>query len=257
MPVSELAWRKIFEDYFMQHNFDASPAKLTADMIKQATQGFPKTSDREPRIIMKIDSREDLPDVLSDNGLFVLPVKNGEYVVVKGEGYFDLHPLPACQSFTSTLDFELKSAKVGASEMQHLDYAFNTGLMHHFLELSEPLYLQIRGRKFTPKFTFHVGRFNFAAESVQTEVDAGYEGREILVLVEAKGSSQSNFIIRQLYYPFRQWRIRTQKEIRLLFFSFDSKTETLGFWEYEFTDENNFNSIRLVKVAGYQIRDSS
>ena len=257
MATSELAWRKIFEDYLMQHNFDASPAELTADMIKQATQGFSKTSDREPRLIMKIDSREDLPEVLSDNGLFVLPVKNGEYVVVKGEGYFDLHPLPERQSFTSTLDFELKSAKVGSSEMQHLDYAFNTGLLHHFLELSEPLYLQIRGRKYTPEFTFCVGPFNITAASVQTEVDAGYEGRDLLILVEAKGSSQSNFINRQLYYPFRQWSIRTQKKVRSLFFSFDSKTKTQGFWEYEFTDENDYNSIRLVKAASYQVRDSS
>ena len=257
MAARELPWKKIFEEYFMQHDFDASPANLTADMIKQATQGFSKTSDREVRVIMKIDCREDLPEVLRDNGLFVLPVKNGKYIVVKGEGYFDLDPLPESESFTSKLDFELRSAKVGTSEMQHLDYAFNTGLIHHFLDLSEPLYLQIRGRKYTPKFNFYVGPFNITAASVQTEVDAGYEGRDLLILVEAKGSSQSNVIIRQLYYPFRQWGIRTQKKVRSLFFSFDSKTKTQGFWEYEFTDENDYNSIRLVKTASYQVRDSS
>ena len=155
------------------------------------------------------------------------------------------------------LDFELKSAKVGGSEMQHLDYAFNTGLLHHFLEHVDPLYLQIRGRKYTPEFTFQVGAFSVTAKSVQTEVDAGYEGRDAIVLVEAKGPTQNNFIIRQLYYPYRQWRIRTQKAIRSLFFSFDSRAETYSIWEYEFADEADYNNIRLVKSASYHIQEPS
>ena len=230
MPARDAPWTKIFEDHFMQHDFESSPAILTADMIKQSTRHFSKTSDREVRVIAKLDSREDLPQILRDKGLFVLPIKNGEYILVKGEGYHDLQPAAETEIFTSTLDFELKSAKVGTSEMQHLDYAFNTGLLHHFLDLSDPLYLQIRGRKYTPEFTFRVGTFDITTASVQTEVDAGYEGRNVLILVEAKGSSQSNFIIRQLYYPFRQWHINTEKQIRSLFFSFDSQTHRLCFW---------------------------
>ena len=255
MAARNTPWNKIFEDHLMQHDFESSPAILTADMIKQSIRHFPKTSDREVRVVAKIDSREDLPQVLRDKELFMLPIKNGKYILVKGEGYYDLQSLSEIETFTSTLDFELKSAKVGTSEMQHLDYAFNTGLLHHFLELSEPLYLQIRGRKYTPEFTFQVGPFNITTASVQTEVDAGYEGRDVLILVEAKGSSQNNFIIRQLYYPFRQWHINTEKKVRSLFFSFDSRTQTQCFWEYEFVDKNDYNSLRLVKSASYQIHE--
>lgn len=255
MPVSNIAWNKIFEDYFMQHNFESSPALLTANMIKQSTQHFSRTSDKEVRILAKMDSREDLPQVLRDKGLFILPIKNGEYILVKGEGYHDLRVPPESEIFISTLDFELKSAKVGASEMQHLDYAFNTGLLNHFLGISDPLYLQIRGRKYTPEFVFQVGPFNITTTSVQTEVDAGYEGRNVLILVEAKGRNQNNFIIRQLYYPFRQWQINTQKKVRSLFFSFDSHAQTQCFWEYEFAEKNDYNSLRLVKCASYQIHE--
>ena len=257
MPARNAPWNKIFEDHLMQHDFESSPAILTGDMIKRSIRHFPNTSDRELRVVAKMDSREDLPQVLRDKELFMLPTKNGEYILVRGEGYHDLQPAPEIETFTSALDFELKSAKVGASEMQHLDYAFNTGLLHHFLDLSDPLYLQIRGRKYTPEFTFQVGPFNIATASVQTEVDAGYEGRNVLILVEAKGRSQNNFIIRQLYYPFRQWHINTQKKVRSLFFSFDSRTQTQCFWEYEFADKNDYNSIRLVKHASYQIYESA
>ena len=252
MP-KDLAWNKIFDDFFREHDFESSPATLAAEMIKQSTRQFSKTADREVRILAKIDTRKDLPHVMRDRGLFILPTKNGEYILLKGEGFHDLSPPTSTQSFTSKLDFELKSAKVGHSEMQYLDYAFNTGLLHHFLELDVPLYLQIRGRKYTPPFRFRVGPFEVATASVQTEVDGGYEGRDVVVLVEAKGSSQDNFIIRQLYYPYRQWRIHTQKVIRLFFFSVDSKTETYSFWEYQFTDETDYNSIRLIKSASYRI----
>ncbi|MCZ6675723.1 MAG: hypothetical protein O7E52_00580 [Candidatus Poribacteria bacterium] len=255
--MSDVAWEKIFSDYFTTHDFDNQPAQLTAAMIKESTRHFTKTSDREVRILVKIDTREGLPEIMRDRGLFILPTKNGVYILIKGEGFYDLTPPPQPVFFTSTLDFELKSAKVGSSEMQHLDYAFNTGLVHHFLEHTDSLYLQIRGRKYTPEFTFQVGAFSVTAKSVQTEVDAGYEGRDVIVLVEAKGRTQNNFIIRQLYYPYRQWRIRTQKAVRTVFFSFDSRDETHSFGEYEFVDENDYNSLRLVKSASYRIVEPS
>ena len=42
---------------------------------------------------------------------------------------------------------------------------------------------------------------NINVVSVQTEVDAGFEGRNKIALIEAKNSNTKNIIIRQLYYP--------------------------------------------------------
>jgi hypothetical protein len=66
------------------------------------------------------------------------------------------------------------------------DISFNTGLINHFANLKANVYLQIRGRKYTPLFTFKVGNFDLEVKSVQTEVDAGYEGEHIILLLEAK-----------------------------------------------------------------------
>lgn len=80
----------------------------------------------------------------------------------------------------------------------------------------ETLVLSIRGRKYTPEFEFNTNLYqNIKVKSVQTEVDSGFEGREKIVLVEAKNSNTKNVIIRQLYYPLRQWSIHTQKEVRI------------------------------------------
>jgi len=50
--------------------------------------------------------------------------------------------------------------------------------------------------------------------SVQTEVDAGYEGAESIVLIEAKSINATNVIIRQLFYPFKQWQTVSKKKVQ-------------------------------------------
>ena len=145
-------------------------------------------------------------------GLFILPVRNGGYAIVKGEGYIDVPPVNApLQDYFSDFPFELETTRVGNSEMQHLDYAYALSLIRHFVE-DDSLVLTIRGRKYTPEFDFVVGEFDIHVRSVQTEVDAGFEGESQVVLVEAKGGNATNTIIRQLYYPFRQWQTYTKRE---------------------------------------------
>ena len=101
--------------------------------------------------------------------------------------------------------------------MQHLDFAYASSLIRTFMQ-DESLVLSIRGRKYTPEFDFSTKFYrNIKVKSVQTEVDNGFEGREKIVLVEAKNSLTQNVIIRQLYYPLRQWSVHTQKEVITLF----------------------------------------
>lgn len=138
--------------------------------------------------------------------------------------------------------------------MQHLDYAYAVSLIRSFTgDLS--LVLTIRGRKYSPKkgFLFCVGnpKTMLQATSVQTEVDAGYEGRNQVVLIEAKGAKAKDVIIRQLYYPYRQWQMCSGKKVRTLFFQ--HYKDTYSIWEFEFADPNDYNSIKFVKSAIYKI----
>ena len=93
--------------------------------------------------------------------------------------------------------------------MQHLDFAYATSLIRSFMD-DPNLILTIRGRKYTPEFDFFVNKHKIIVKSVQTEVDSGYESDKQVVLIEAKNSEASNTIIRQLYYPFRQWQMHKQ-----------------------------------------------
>jgi len=250
------SWKKIFDNYkVLDHDFNKSPFPLSATQIKRACQKFKETGEKEVRILCKQDNREDRPDIFQKHNLFLLPVKNGYYNIIKGEGYVDIPEIKKeVTIYPSKLDFQLDTAKIGNSEMQHLDYAYAASLIRTFTN-DPSLILTIRGRKYTPDFEFRVGKQIIKVSSVQTEVDAGYEGRKQVVLIEAKNFSATNVIIRQLYYPFRQWQGQTKKKVITLFFDKESGKDVYSIWQFEFEDPKNYNSIKLVKSGKFRIKE--
>jgi len=254
--ASNESWNKIFHDYNINaHDFERTPFHITAEQIKRSCQDFTETGQKEVRILCKQDSREDRPHVFIERDLFLLPVKNGEYVILKGEGYVDIPQIENAQEvYASKLDFSLDTSLVGNSEMQHLDFAYASSLIRNFMN-DDSLVLTIRGRKYTPQFSFHVGSHSISVKGVQTEVDAGYEGRNQVVLVEAKPGTARNLIIRQLYYPFRQWQKYTDKRVVTLFF--ERVSNTYAIWHFRFNEVEDYNSIELARAGRFQIISGS
>lgn len=250
--MNDTSWKAIFDKHKIhQHNFDNAPFLISAKMINEATSHFTKVNEKEVRILCKQDSREDRPQMFKDNELFLLPTKNGHYAIIKGEGYIDIPEIKSTvKIYSSKLDFKLETSLIGDSEMQHLDFAYASSLVRTFLE-DESLVLTIRGRKYTPQFSFQVNGHQISTESVQTEVDAGYEGRNQVALIEAKNSKTSNTIIRQLFFPYKQWQHHTKKKVKTLFF--EKRANFYSLWQFEFSDPNNYNSIVLTKSSRYEI----
>jgi len=248
------SWDKIFYDCkILEHDFNKEPFKISAMQIKRACQRFKETGEKEVRILCKQDTREDRPEIFKKYGLFLLPVNNGHYNIIKGEGYVDLPKIDKeVIVYPSKLDFPLDTTTIGNSEMQHLDYAYAVSLIRTFAE-DPSLVLTIRGRKYTPSFDFYVGNQLIEVKSVQTEVDAGYEGRDKIVLIEAKNFQANNVVIRQLYYPYRQWQTHTKKKVITVFFDKETTQDIYSIWQFEFTDPKNYNSIKLVKSGKFKI----
>lgn len=248
------SWKKIFDDYeILKHDFDKSPYPLSATQIKRACQRFKETGEKEVRVLCKQDSRESRPDIFIKHDLFLLPVKNGYYNIIRGDGYIDIPEIKKeIVVYSAKLDFQLDTTRIGDSEMQHLDYAYAASLIRTFTN-DPSLVLTIRGRKYTPGFEFYVGKQLIKVQGVQTEVDAGYEGKNQVVLIEAKNISAINVIIRQLYYPFRQWQEHTKKKVVTLFFDKAHGENVYSIWQFEFKDPKNYNSIQLVKSGKFRI----
>jgi hypothetical protein len=236
----EAAWEKL-----VQEKVDTS-----SDLVTLTKHDIESVTGNELRLMAKVDFSADLPKALRRHGYFILPVKNGEYVLVRGNGYHVLEKLPEPPSiFRPQLDFELETLGVGDSESQHLDYSFNVGLIEHFGGVPG-LRQTIRNRKRMPAIDFSVGKVGpiHVHAGVQVEVDLGCEGRNEVVLIEAKTGEPKDFIVRQLFYPYRKWRLEIpKKKTRPWFFCSQevSGKRLYKFWEYQFEDDSQYQSLRL------------
>ena len=75
-------------------------------------------------------------------------------------------------------------------------------------------------------------------EKPAMEIDGGYEGKTKISLIEAKNYLPKDFIIRQLYFPYRHWIERVRKPIVPIFFAYDNGIYT--FFVYEFTNKDKY-----------------
>lgn len=255
--LGNAVWDAVFERHEIDlHDFDLAPFPISAAQIRAVGQCLGCAGPRDIRLLCKQDAREHRPRVFQEKGLFILPINNGHYAIVRGEGYVDIPPIATpLLEYRSDLPFDGDSSRVGSSEMQCLDRAYALSLVRHFTD-DQSLVLTIRGRKYTPQFDFIAGEFQISVQKVQTEVDAGYEGANQVVLIEAKGGNAGNNIIRQLYYPFRQWQSYTDKPVSTLFFQRaggGADGDEYHLWHFEFADRNDYNSIRLRNSARYHI----
>jgi hypothetical protein len=85
----------------------------------------------------------------------------------------------------------------------------------------------------------------------QLEIDSGFEGQRIFTVIEAKNETVNDFLIRQLYYPYRLWAGKTRKEVVPVFMTFSN--DVFSFYVFRFADDGLYNSIELVTRKRYQI----
>ena len=97
-------------------------------------------------------------------------------------------------------------------------------------------------------------KININVRNSQMEIDAGYEGIEKILLIEAKNAIPDDFLIRQLYYPYRRWSKKINKEIVPIFFTYSNGIYSL--YQYNFEDLLNYNSAILVKNTHYRIHQT-
>ena len=249
---TEKGWATIFQELDI-------PRKLKSRGIAFVSAAqIRKHSGREPRLMSKFDSREERPHTL--RGVTVLPVENGKYALVAGDGYRDVETVEHLTYHPSDRLHRIESLPWRtqlASESQVIDSALLASIIEDFTGENN-LSLTIRGRLRAPKFHFNfqgAGKTHrLVVDGVQVEVDAGYEGESIYVL-EAKMGGRSDFIVRQLYYPFRMWmeNPKVSKPVVPILLTYSNRTYSLR--RYRFTDPTFYNSIELVRATDYVLEE--
>ena len=248
----ETAWNEIFAKYGIAERVaeDGSFA-ITASQIKEF---------REPRLMAKFDHRHDLPKVFSANGLGILPVTRGTYSIGPYDLFAKLKP-PEEAVPTSLIPFpdaiESISADGITSETVALNCAFDAGVLARFLG-EERLLPTVAGRAGARPFDFRIRSCDrkrvstLSVNGAQIEVDGAYESRNSLSLFEAKMHFDRDFIVRQLYYPFRHFSASgVTKPIRTIYLVYSSGMFDLS--EYGFEDPFDYSSVKLLRSERYRL----
>jgi len=80
----EEAWEKLVRER----------VDTTSDLVTLTKSDIESVTGNELRLMTKVDFYSELPAALRRHGYFILPVKNGEYVLVRENGYHVLEKLP-------------------------------------------------------------------------------------------------------------------------------------------------------------------
>ncbi len=246
------AWESLFEKYkILEEIEEHNLYNIEAKKIKEF---------REPRLMAKIDYKSQLPNIFSENDLAILPISKGGYMISKFNIFKDFEQGSNSDITKYNFPSYLESIDYNdiTSESAALNCAYISGITQDFVE-DEHLKLTVSGRMKSDSFSFDINgstpNFNMSVSNAQIEIDGGYEGEKFLSIIEAKNSISQDFLIRQLYYPYRLWSNKINKKIKTIFLTYSNGI--FHFREYEFKEPNHYNSLELIKDKRYQIQDDS
>ncbi|WP_414586950.1 type II restriction enzyme [Scytonema sp. PCC 10023] len=250
---NDIAWEKLFQKYHIIENI--------------SKQGFFEIDSasinefRESRLMAKFDHHANLPDIFKDHKLSILSISRNKYIIGTFDSYLNV-------TYDETLevipvDFPKGIESIDYtnlySESAALSCAFNIGIINDLIN-AEELYHTVYGRMSTGTFQFYINnivddtQYNIEVNNAQCEIDAGFESEQYFLLLEAKLYDVDDFLVRQLYYPYRLWssKIPNKKVIPILM-TYSNSSNIFSFFIYKIDDILNYNSIRLVEQRNYVI----
>lgn len=248
---NDIAWNKLFAKY-----------KISEKVIKDGAFEITSTQInefREARLMTKFDFKSQLPEIFVENELSILPISRGGYVISDFETFKDFEskdPTPIKIDFPNYLE-SIRHDNI-TSESTALNCAFVTGIIEDFVQDDE-IKPTVSGRMSSSSFDFNIktikSNLNIVVNNSQIEIDGGYEGVNSLSLIEAKNSISKDFLIRQMYYPYKLWNNKITKEIKPIFLTYSNGI--FHFREYVFEDPNHYNSLKLLCEKKYVIREGA
>jgi hypothetical protein len=246
---NDIAWESLFETHNILEEIDKNGVyKISAKVIN---------TKREARLMTKFDHRIQLPSIFKQNYLTIQPDSRGSYIIgrfksyesLPKESFIDITEIP----FPSYLE-TINPTNI-YSESCAILCAYNTGMIDDLL--NEETKFTVSGRMSTGRFSYLINStqddtsYEISVDNSQCEIDSGFEGENILAIIEAKNQTVDDFLVRQLYYPYRLWKNKTQKQVIPIFLFYSN--DIFSFYIYRFTDDKYYNSIELVKQKKYQI----
>ena len=248
--AGDLAWSSIFDRHDIRRLVSSQGyADVTANDLR---------AYREPRLLTKIDHRGNLPAVFKESGLSLLTLSIKNFRIGPFESFMDL-PMwepPGADVRYLQLPEHLETLDPSriTGEPAAINAAKASGMLDDFL--GESTLLTVSGRMRTSAFDYSInkipsGKSEVSVTGAQIEIDAAFEGASNLSIFEVKNHISPDFLVRQVYYPYRVWSLRVAKPIRNVFMTFANDVFDLD--ELLFEDPNDYSSAVISQHKRYMI----
>ncbi|MEG1363454.1 MAG: transcriptional regulator [Clostridia bacterium] len=247
--TNKQAWEKLFTKYNILNEIKTNGYFLiTSKQINEY---------REARLMTKFDNSATLPEIFKKNNLSILPTTRGSYIISNFKCYknfiLDDKDIEKINfpSYIQSLNYTNIT-----SESSAINCAYITNILSNFLN-EDRLVPTVNGRMGSGNFRFNIQKINdtklieVIVENSQLEIDGGYEGTSSLAIIEAKNYISDDFMVRQLYYPYRLWSSKVTKNVRPIYIVYSNNI--FNIYEYIFDDPKDYSSIRLLKSKRYSI----
>ena len=155
----------------------------------------------------------------------------------------------------------IKINKNNNSLILNMDYGDNSfldilryaGLFETFEYLNESILFEHKIVKSNTNILFNINneKINFITSKYENIIC--YESNNKILLVYYIKNKSESFDIKQLYYPYKMLydKINNKKLIIPLFINTDNNL--INIYKFEFTDSNDFNSIKQIKHLIYSL----
>jgi len=211
----------------------------------------------------KLDDTARFPQILLDEDYFILHLGKGRHKFVKGisNGFHVFEKIDSNKIF----DWKYRKSilnEFDTSESNILSVASNQRIIHDFLYediVANPKIYNARRTKMN--ISYRVGRQEIIASNLQMEIDLTMELGSMVTVFEGKNGFPKDFAIYQLFHPFKYYSI-LKKEMKLevglitccyILRKREGESSVLKLYNYTFEDENDLNSIKLLKNAQYNL----
>lgn len=207
------SWQKLFDKYNILEEVEEKGFYIiSADQIREF---------REPRLMTKFDHNEDLPILFKESNLSIMPISRSEYYISHNKMFFHLEEKTFdVESFLLPNYIESITKENITSEAIALNCSYLTGMISDFVEDTN-VFPTVSGKMSSRKFSYQIENLltkkfdTINVNNSMIEIDGAYEGNNYLTIVEAKQTLCDNFLIRQLYYPYRVWKNRVEKKYQI------------------------------------------
>ncbi|MCG3878114.1 hypothetical protein [Psychrobacter sp. Ps6] len=247
--IQNLKWEEIFKDYpIIVAVKDEGYFRITSSQIN---------CYHEARLMTKFDFQDQLPKIFKDNGLAILPITRGSYVI----GKFNLF-----EKIVNTKNIKTIGAKkpdyIESIDIENISSETTALLCANICEILTSFFEEenithvIGGRMGSGDFDFEISNLKIEVSKSQIEIDGGFESETSIYLVEVKNLIHDDFLIRQVYYPYRVWTKKLEersinKKVRNIFLTYSDGIFHLR--EYVFKNINKPDSIEMIREGKYSI----